>query len=206
MWALSTCGEPDDIKKTTHPTNGTALCRGQVPAAAECGKATEGGSDTLGLACTGGGTIASIDFAAWGTPSVSGACSTWAANATCNDNAALVKAFVAKACLGKATCTLAFGGSGHSALGDPCPSVDKTLAVKATCTAGKTYTPAAAATVSVGGALVWDGRQLVGSHPGITAGADVGDGVQFAVTNGAFAFEAKAVATGPAQLEAHTSL
>ena len=30
MWALSTCGEPDDIKKSTHPQNITAFALGQV--------------------------------------------------------------------------------------------------------------------------------------------------------------------------------
>ena len=29
MWALSTCGEPDEIKKNTHPKNITALFHGQ---------------------------------------------------------------------------------------------------------------------------------------------------------------------------------
>ena len=31
MWALSTCGEPDEIKKNTHPKTFTALFRDRVP-------------------------------------------------------------------------------------------------------------------------------------------------------------------------------
>ena len=30
MWALGTCGEPNEIKKNTHPENITALSRDQV--------------------------------------------------------------------------------------------------------------------------------------------------------------------------------
>ena len=30
IWALSTCGEPDEIKKNTHPKNTTAPCREQA--------------------------------------------------------------------------------------------------------------------------------------------------------------------------------
>ena len=30
MWALSTCGEPNEIKKNTHPKNSTALSRDQA--------------------------------------------------------------------------------------------------------------------------------------------------------------------------------
>ena len=30
MWALSACGEPNEIKKNTHPKNLPALCHGQV--------------------------------------------------------------------------------------------------------------------------------------------------------------------------------
>jgi hypothetical protein len=151
-------------------------------------------SDTLsalGFALQGGGKVQSIDWAAWGTPTVNGPCSTWAANATCNANQTFVKAIVEEACVGRASCDVPLGRSGHSSLGDPCPAVVKTLAVKATCTAGKSYAPVDIATVYVGDSQVWDGKQLVGINPGIYSGADVGDGVKFQVTNGAFEFAAK---------------
>jgi hypothetical protein len=44
------------------------------------------------------------------------------------------------------------------------------------------------ATVSEGGVEVWDGEKLVGARAGISAAADVGDGIAFEVTNGVFAF------------------
>ena len=50
------------------------------------------------------------------------------------------------------------------------------------------HKPAAAAVVSEGGAVVWDGKGLIGSHPGVTSASDVGDAVAFEVVNGAFAF------------------
>jgi hypothetical protein len=73
--------------------------------------------------------------------------------------------------------------------------VDKTLAVKATCTAATSYTPVATATVSLGGVQVWDGKQLIGTHPGIYTAADAGDGIKFQVTNGVFLFTAHSATT-----------
>jgi hypothetical protein len=162
----------------------------QLPPTDKCSEANEQQS-SLVLSCPAGGKVQSIDWAAWGTPAVSGPCSTWATNAKCNANQTFVKAIVEKACVGKASCDVILGSSGHSPLGDPCPDVVKTLAVKATCTAGKSYAPVAIATVDVGDSQLWDGKQLVGTHPGIYSGTDVGDGVKFQVANGAFEFAAK---------------
>jgi hypothetical protein len=53
------------------------------------------------------------------------------------------------------------------------------------------YTPTATATVTENGVMVWDGKRLVGSHPGISAAVDVGDGVAFEVSNGVFQFVTK---------------
>ena len=51
------------------------------------------------------------------------------------------------------------------------------------------YAAAAAASVTEGGVEVWDGKKLVSPHPpGITAAEDVGDGIAFEVSNGAFHF------------------
>jgi hypothetical protein len=166
----------------------------QLPPTTKCSKASETDpGDRFTLSCSGaGGKVKSIDWVAWGTPLVSGACATWVTNATCNANQTLIKSIVEKACLGAVSCDVIFGGSGHSALGDPCPAVVKTLAVRATYSAAKSYKPVATATVTVGGAQVWDGKQLVSTHPGIYTAADVGDGIKFQVTNGVFAFAAKA--------------
>ena len=43
MWALSTCGEPDEIKKNTHPKNITALL-----ASRQCGCKIAGGGCCFG--------------------------------------------------------------------------------------------------------------------------------------------------------------
>lgn len=52
----------------------------------------------------------------------------------------------------------------------------------------RSYNPVVTATVSEGGVEVWDGEKLVGARAGISAAADVGDGIAFEVTNGVFAF------------------
>lgn len=162
-----------------------------VPAATMCAKATEGGSYTLELACDAGSKVQSVDWVAWGTPIVAGDCGTWAAGScTANQTAlAQIKANITAACVGRASCDFYFG-EGGKILGDPCPMVVKTLAIKATCSGGVKYTPVAVAAVSLDGTQVWNGRQLVGSHQGISSASDVGDGVRFQVANGAFAFAA----------------
>jgi hypothetical protein len=54
------------------------------------------------------------------------------------------------------------------------------------------YAPAAGmVTITEGGVEVWDGIKLVGTHPGIAAATDVGDGVAFELSNGQFQFVAK---------------
>jgi hypothetical protein len=58
---------------------------------------------------------------------------------------------------------------------------------------GTDYRPAAAAVVAEGNAVVWDGKGLVGTHPGVTCAKDVGDAVAFELANGAYAFSATAV-------------
>ena len=45
-----------------------------------------------------------------------------------------------------------------------------------------------AAAVTEAGTLVWDGKALVGSHPGIASASDVGGAVAFEVSNGGFEF------------------
>ena len=55
---------------------------------------------------------------------------------------------------------------------------------------GSDCKPAPAAVVTAGGAIVWDGAGLVGTHAGVASARDVGDAVAFEVTNGAYAFVA----------------
>ena len=61
-----------------------------------CGFASERDGADLRLACPAGTPILSIDFAAFGTPDITGECAAWRANATCNDNTTLVHSIVAK--------------------------------------------------------------------------------------------------------------
>ena len=48
------------------------------------------------------------------------------------------------------------------------------------------------AVVTEGGAVLWDGKALVGTHPGVISAVAVGDAVAFEVTNGVFAFTSTA--------------
>ena len=67
----------------------------------------------------------------------------------------------------------------------------KTLAVRVKCGgAGTRVEPTKYAIVSLGGSVVWDGKSLVGRHPGIFSATDVGSGVEFETTNGLFSFTA----------------
>ena len=76
------------------------------------------------LTCVGGGTISSIDFAAYGT--VGGGCPSYT-HGTCD--AANATAYVKSECLGKTSCTVTFGNN----LGDPCYGTVKHGAVVARC-------------------------------------------------------------------------
>ena len=75
------------------------------------------------------GVISGILFASYGTPT--GACGTWAVNASCNsgNTTAIVKA----ACLGKASCSIP---TDTPTFGDPCYKTVKHLVVEATCSVG----------------------------------------------------------------------
>jgi hypothetical protein len=82
----------------------------------------------LSLACFSG-VISAITFASYGTPT--GACGTWAVNASCNDPNSL--AAVRQQCVGKPACTVT---AGPPNFGDPCFNTVKHLDVEATCSAG----------------------------------------------------------------------
>eukprot|EP00038_Savillea_parva_P007047 m.167528 g.167528 ORF g.167528 m.167528 type:complete len:1197 (+) comp12839_c0_seq1:59-3649(+) len=98
------------------------------------GSAMEG--SPLYLGCQGGrGTIASIEFASYGTPVNAGDanCSTLAANPGCQSNPATTLQTVKRLCEGKAECTLS--ASSELFGGDPCPNTVKTLSVRARASA-----------------------------------------------------------------------
>eukprot|EP01047_Picozoa_sp_COSAG01_P034303 COSAG01_NODE_2570_length_7441_cov_2.829202_5_plen_323_part_00 len=161
-----------------------------TPARQICGTASETGTQALTLICEtdhDGSVIDKVVWAAWGTPEVSGACADWAINATCNDNTTGVDSpmeIVRANCTGKPSCTLVFGGGGHSTLGDPCPEVVKTLAARVHCTAGKAGSVSkqvGSAIVMEGGHKVWDGKKVVGSVAGVVSVRDMVGGVAFSV-------------------------
>lgn len=158
-----------------------------TPAHQVCGSASEKEA-SLTLYCSSdhssdGSVIDKVEWAAWGTPNLNGDCSEWKANSTCNSNATGANSplqIVSTNCTGKPSCVLAFGGGGHSALGDPCPEVVKSLAIRVHCTPGKGGTvsrQASSATITEAGKQIWDGKQLVGKPVGILAARDEAGGV-----------------------------
>ena len=169
----------------------TAVTTPPPPARQLCGSASEGGArSSLTLSCdegSDGSVVDKVEWAAWGTPELSGPCAGWTVNATCNDNSTGVDspmAIVTANCMGRPSCTIVFGGAGSSQLGDPCPTVIKTLAARVHCSTGKggiVWKPAAIATVTEGGRPVWDGEKLVGAPVGVVSARDAVNGVAFSV-------------------------
>ena len=49
---------------------------------------------------------------------------------------------------------------------------------------------AGSAIITEAGITVWDGKRLVGHHPGLVSAVSTADGVEFEAKNGAFAFRA----------------
>jgi hypothetical protein len=89
-----------------------------------CATADEHGTATL--TCPDGQTIATIDFASYGTPT--GTCGGFATTDTCNatTSADIVKA----ACVGQATCSIA---ATNENFGDPCSGTFKHIDIQASC-------------------------------------------------------------------------
>ncbi|KAI3823094.1 hypothetical protein L1987_04520 [Smallanthus sonchifolius] len=77
------------------------------------------------LQCEDGYTIASIEFASYGTPQ--GSCQSFS---TGNCHAPTSASILSKACEGRNSCKIEVS---NSVFGDPCPRTVKTLAVKARC-------------------------------------------------------------------------
>jgi serine/threonine-protein kinase len=93
---------------------------------AVCGSVAEGAS--LTLACPSGQTIASVDFASYGTPA--GSCGTFS-DGSCNASTSL--SVVQAACVGKSSCSVP---ANNATFGDPCRGTDKTLSAQVTCSGG----------------------------------------------------------------------
>jgi len=103
----------------------------EPPAPALCGFVESGGrgnvwSTTLDCGSRGVGTIASVQFASYGSPT--GYCGSLVASPTCSSD---VSAIVAAACVGKPSCTIT---SSDEVLG-PSPCAGSRLAVQVTCSA-----------------------------------------------------------------------
>lgn len=52
--------------------------------------------------------------------------------------------------------------------------------------------PSTAASVMLGGKVIWDGKKLVGTHSGIVSARDSQEGIVFETTNGVFTFASSA--------------
>ncbi len=127
---------PQTIPPVRVVENYTAISTWTVSSRATCDPPALGGAvpegqyypSVLTLACVPGtGTIKSISFASYGTPT-GDTCATYARSASCDAPTSL--ATVQRLCLGKTRCdiyanTTTFGGT------DPCPNVLKRLAVVA---------------------------------------------------------------------------
>ena len=92
-----------------------------------CGTAVEHQPATT-LTCAGGGTVKSVVFASYGTPT--GTCGGFKTS-TCHAAVSIDK--IKAACVGKTSCTL---DANNSIFGDPCGGVGKHLYVEVVCTGG----------------------------------------------------------------------
>jgi hypothetical protein len=111
--------------------SGLLLTTAAASSAPFCGASTARGADVLVLSCApGAGAIASIDFAAYGTPSGSCSAGGFAHNASCDWAGA--QAWASAACVGQTQCVLSADGR-SGGVPDPCEGVVKTLAVVARC-------------------------------------------------------------------------
>ena len=164
-----------------------------VPPVNVCASAPELSVLQLGCREVAGATISKIEWSSFGTPVLGADCGAWASNATCDKDDANVTATLTALCVGKASCAVPVV-QGHIFGPDPCALVKKTLAARATCTGGERTRVVAAARVTEGGTLVWDGKVLVGAPSGISGATDQPEGVAFEVSNGAFEFAATVAA------------
>ena len=120
-----------------HPSSDEPICQrkcaqaggctvGSMPHAL-CGCAPDGAKVTLNCAS---GTITGTTFAAVGTPT--GTCGNFSCG-KCTGDPTLAKAYVAKQCVGKSSCTLSADIKTFNSGKDPCFGVAKSVAVEVTC-------------------------------------------------------------------------
>ena len=163
------------------------------------------------LKCSGGGTIARVVFASYGTPT--GSCGSFKASSCNSNNSARV---VSEACVGKASCSVpaSNGEFGY----DPCVDVLKHLDVQVECSdqatgyfeveatvpSGSTgmvflrrseemvadgNPPIAKWVVQEGGKTVWKEMMFSNGDDGVVAGEAVGDdALMFTVQSGSYSF------------------
>jgi hypothetical protein len=101
-----------------------------------CGCAPDG--TMVVLNCTGNGTIAAVSFAAIGTPA--GNCGNFS-EGTCTGQPSAAKAYVAKQCVGKRSCSLRADINTFNSGKDPCYGVAKRIAVSVTCSTPQLPSP-----------------------------------------------------------------
>lgn len=167
-----------------------------------CGQADEN-TDVV-LACASG-TITSVDFASFGTPT--GSCGSYKAGSC---SAANAQAVVARQCINKTSCTIS---ASTAVFGDPCVNTFKRLYVQVSgCSAppaapyahqvtipansqGMVVVPLAmlglqrqALVIAEDGAgtVVWRNNQFVPGTPGVTAGQATAEGVVLTVGAGSY--------------------
>ena len=150
----------------------------------------------MALSCgAAGGAFSSVVFASFGTPTGS-SCGSFAKGAC---DAANTSAWVASQCLGKSSCTLPADPTvrdTHSPLveilGDPCPEVEKQLAVQLRgCNAPPSPSPSPALPVRLQGAgagVVFDFGQEVGGFTTLHFGntSDAAQTVSLAYSESSF--------------------
>eukprot|EP01113_Clastostelium_recurvatum_P025576 TRINITY_DN3077_c1_g1_i2.p1 TRINITY_DN3077_c1_g1~~TRINITY_DN3077_c1_g1_i2.p1 ORF type:complete len:777 (-),score=187.40 TRINITY_DN3077_c1_g1_i2:52-2382(-) len=107
-----------------------------------CQLVTEGFSQTLG--CQNGGVIQEIEFASYGTPkSIGLVCGTEKLDESCHSTKSWV--VMNERCVGKTSCVVS---PDNGLFGDPCPNMNKWLAVRARCSSPATAAASSATTVS----------------------------------------------------------
>lgn len=130
-----------------------------------CGfRSTDDGGFPLYLSCGSAGTIASVDFASYGTPT--GFCGSLALG-TCNSPNSV--SAVTEACVGKPSCYITSNNTFFG--GDPCVNTPKSFAVQVKCSAAgaqHTYW-----NFTYLNALMEDFMSATGNEPDGTKGADV---------------------------------
>jgi len=145
------------------------------------------------------GTISSIQFASFGTPT--GTCGNFKVDSNCN--AKNSTSVVSSMCLGKTSCTIT---ANDALFGDPCFGVPKRLYVQVGGCAYPIFVYAVRVPVNSDGEIyipkvgqrsfeimelgkkIWTDNHFVPGVSGITSGEDMGESVKFVVGSGDYTF------------------